>query len=192
MRLLVLDNFDSFTYTLVDYLQQVGADCVVKRNDQPLGTFTADAYAGVVLSPGPGTPTEAGCLPDVVRYYYNRLPMLGVCLGQQAIGQFFGATLTKSPRPMHGKVSNIRIDSSDALFENLPARLYVTRYHSLTLVDLPPTLEPIATTDTGEVMAIRHRSLPVWGIQFHPEAALTEGGLTILRNFTTTVKSTTL
>jgi anthranilate synthase/aminodeoxychorismate synthase-like glutamine amidotransferase len=190
MRLLLLDSFDSFTYMLVDYLRQAGAECDVRRNDAPLGTFMHEPYDGVILSPGPGTPTEAGCLLDVVRHYHTRLPMLGVCLGQQAIGQFFGATLTKSPRPMHGKVSTIQADTTDGLFQNLPARFGVTRYHSLTLSSLPPTLKAIATTDSGEVMAIRHRSLPIWGVQFHPEAALTEGGLTMLRNFTTTTQTT--
>lgn len=191
MRLLLLDNFDSFTYTLVDYLRQAGAECVVRRNDQPLDRLIADPYDAVVLSPGPGTPAEAGCLMDVVRYYHNRLPLLGVCLGQQAIGQFFGASLVRSPRPVHGKVSAIQVDGADPLFEGLPHRLNVTRYHSLSLTDLPPTLRVTATTDSGEVMAIRHRTLPVWGVQFHPEAALTEGGLTLLRNFITT-KPTTL
>jgi anthranilate synthase/aminodeoxychorismate synthase-like glutamine amidotransferase len=192
MRLLVLDNFDSFTYTLVDYLRQVGADCVVTRNDQPVSTILARTYDGVVLSPGPGTPAEAGCLPEVLHHYVGRLPTLGVCLGQQAIGQYFGASLVKSPRPMHGKVSSIGVDTTDPLFQNLPSRLRVTRYHSLTLTNLPPALQAIATTDTGEIMAIRHRTLPVWGVQFHPEAVLTEGGLTMLRNFTTSAKPTTL
>ena len=151
----------------------------------------AEAYDAVVLSPGPGTPSEAGCLMDVVRHYHNRLPLFGVCLGQQAIGQFFGASLVRSPRPVHGKVSSIQVDETDPLFRGLPARLAVTRYHSLTLTDLPPSLLVTARTDSGEVMAIRHRTWPIWGVQFHPEAALTEGGLTLLRNFVTT-KPTTL
>lgn len=187
MRLLLLDNFDSFTYMLVDYLRQAGAECVVRRNDQPLNRLIADSYDGVVLSPGPGTPAEAGCLMEVVQYYHNRLPLMGVCLGQQAIGQFFGASLVRSERPVHGKVSDITVvDDTDPLFRGLPRRLRVTRYHSLSLTDLPPTLRVTATTDGGEVMAIRHRTLPLWGVQFHPEAALTEGGLTMLRNFITT------
>lgn len=191
MRLLMLDNADSFTYTLVDYLRQVGAECVVRRNDQPLDRLLADSYDAVVLSPGPGTPAEAGCLMDAVRYYHNRLPLLGVCLGMQAIGQFFGATLSRSPRPMHGKVSAVEVDGTDPLFRGLPRQFNVTRYHSLALTNVPGPLRVTATTASGEVMAIRHRTLPVWGVQFHPEAVLTEGGLALLHNFITT-KPTTL
>lgn len=186
MRLLLLDNFDSFTYTLVDYLKQAGADCVVHRNSASLAQLTADDYDAVVLSPGPGTPQQAGCLMEAVQYYHNRLPMLGVCLGQQAIGGFFGATLARSPKPMHGKVSTIRVDNTDPLFQGLPQRLNVTRYHSLTLTNLPPELRVTAVHEAdgpAEVMAIRHRQWPVWGVQFHPEAVLTEGGLPLLRNF---------
>ncbi len=206
MRVLLLDNFDSFTYTLADYLQQAGAECVVHRSNLPLATITATPYDAVVLSPGPGVPASAGCLLGVVDYYHNRLPMLGVCLGQQAIGTYFGATLQKSHRPMHGKVSTIRVDTTDPLFQHVPDRIRVTRYHSLTLAKLPTMLTTLATTEPtnatdeattvgvtsvaatsvgGEIMAIRHRSLPIWGVQFHPEAVLTQSGLTILRNFIT-------
>ncbi|WP_375445637.1 anthranilate synthase component II [uncultured Fibrella sp.] len=194
MRLLLLDNFDSFTYTLVDYLKQAGADCVVHRNSIPLAKLTNEVYDAVVLSPGPGTPSEAGCLMDVVHQYHNRLPMLGVCLGQQAIGQYFGATLTKSPKPMHGKVSTIRVDTSDPLFRGIPEQIRVTRYHSLTLTDLPPELITTAVSlsdSPDEVMAIRHQTWPVWGVQFHPEAVLTESGLALLRNFIRTTKPVT-
>ncbi len=186
MRLLLLDNFDSFTYTLFDYLKQAGAECDVRRNNVPLDNFTDEDYDAVVLSPGPGTPAEAGCLLDVVHHYHNRLPMLGVCLGQQAIGQYFGATLAKSPKPMHGKVSTIRVDTSDPLFQDIPEQIRVTRYHSLTLTDLPPELLVTAVCEVDEreeVMAIRHQLWPVWGVQFHPEAVLTESGLSLLRNF---------
>ena len=194
MRLLLLDNFDSFTYTLVDYLKQAGADCVVHRNNVPLDNFINDDYDAVVLSPGPGTPVEAGCLMDVIHHYHNRLPMLGVCLGQQAIGQYFGATLAKSPRPMHGKVSMIRVDTSDPLFQGIPEHVRVTRYHSLTLTDLPPELIVTAVCEADErdeVMAIRHQMWPIWGVQFHPEAVLTESGLSLLRNFIRTTKPVT-
>lgn len=189
MRLLMLDNADSFTYTLVDYLRQVGADCVVRRNDGPLETMLDQPYEAVVLSPGPGMPAEAGCLMDVVKYYHNRLPILGVCLGMQAVGQFFGATLSRSPRPVHGKVSAINVDVTDPLFADLPPRLNVTRYHSLALTDIPAELTVTATTELGEVMALRHRTLPIWGVQFHPEAVLTEGGLAMLHNFITTKRT---
>lgn len=191
MRLLLLDNFDSFTYMLVDYLTQAGAECLVYRNDVPMATITAQSYDAVVLSPGPGTPADAGCLIDVIAQYHCRLPMLGVCLGQQAIGQFFGATLAKSHRPMHGKVSPARVVADDPLFCGVPARFRVTRYHSLRLTNLPPDLETTVVSETetpGDIMAIRHRALPLWGVQFHPEAALTEFGLTLLSNFIRTTK----
>lgn len=194
MRILLLDNFDSFTYTLVDYLTQAGADCVVRRNNLPLAMLTDDVYDAVVLSPGPGSPAEAGCLMEVVHQYHNRLPILGVCLGQQAIGAYFGATLAKSPKPMHGKVSTIRVDTSDPLFQGIPEQIRVTRYHSLTLTDLPPELLTTAVcSESGEdeVMAIRHQLWPVWGVQFHPEAVLTESGLVLLRNFIRTTKPVT-
>ena len=186
MRLLLLDNFDSFTYTLVDYLNQAGAECVVRRNNVPLADLIAHEYDAVVLSPGPGRPAQAGCLLEVVHHYHNRLPMLGVCLGQQAIGQYFGATLAQSPRPMHGKVSTIRVDRADLLFREIPEYIRVTRYHSLRLTNLPTELLPSAVSvggETEEIMAIRHQKWPVWGVQFHPEAVLTEFGLPLLRNF---------
>lgn len=206
MRVLLLDNLDSFTYTLADYLQQAGAECDVRRSNVPLSTITATPYDAVVLSPGPGVPRLAGCLLSVVDYYHNRLPMLGVCLGQQAIGTYFGAHLQKSPCPMHGKVSSIRVDITDPLFRHVPERIRVTRYHSLTLTNLPPVLKTLAITEPAmgrvgattvgatpvadEIMAIRHRNLPIWGVQFHPEAVLTESGLTILRNFITAKQPT--
>ncbi len=192
MRLLILDNVDSFTYTLVDYLTQAGAECHVMRNTEPLADITRHPYHGVVLSPGPGTPAASGCLLAVLGHYYRKLPVLGVCLGHQAIGQFFGATLGNSQRPMHGHVSTIAVDGTDPLFANVPERFGVTRYHSLTLTNLPATLAQTATcqTDTpGEIMAIRHRQWPIWGVQFHPEAHLTEFGLPILRNYIQAIKT---
>ncbi|MBC8153336.1 MAG: aminodeoxychorismate/anthranilate synthase component II [Bacteroidetes bacterium] len=188
MNLLVLDNFDSFTYTLVDYLRQAGAVCTVVRNDASLASITARSFDGVVLSPGPGTPQRAGNLMAVVEYYHARLPMLGVCLGQQALGEFFGATLGLADRPMHGKVSAIRVDTGDELFQNMPGQFNITRYHSLVLQTLPLALRQLAVTKAGEVMAIRHRTWPVWGVQFHPEAVLTEYGLVLIKNWVGVVK----
>ncbi|GAB3906501.1 aminodeoxychorismate/anthranilate synthase component II [Larkinella knui] len=190
MHLLVLDNLDSFTYMLVDYLKQAGATCRVVRNTTSLDELTAEAYDGVVLSPGPGTPRQAGCLLNVIEHYHDQLPMLGVCLGHQALGEYFGAQLVKAIKPMHGKLSMVRKQTDDALLMNLPREFRVTRYHSLVLVDLPTELIPLAATIEGENMAFRHRNLPLWGIQFHPEAALTECGLEILRNWITFVKTT--
>jgi anthranilate synthase component 2 len=187
MNLLVVDNFDSFTYTLVDYLRQAGATCRVVRSDAPWDQLTQPCDA-VMLSPGPGTPRQAGRLMDVVAHFYERVPMLGVCLGHQAIGSFFGAQLTMADRPMHGKVSTITADLTDTLFAGLPAQFSVTRYHSLVLRDLPDELVSTAQTDQNEIMALRHRWLPLRGVQFHPEAILTEYGLELLKNWVTSIQ----
>jgi len=184
--LLLLDNFDSFTFTLADYLRQLGAEVDVRRNNVPLADLQPTAYHGVVLSPGPGTPAAAGVMPALIQHYHQQLPMLGVCLGHQALGQFFSATLERAARPMHGKVAEMRCDTSDALFAGLPARQAITRYHSLIISEpLPEALVSLAHT-TGaqpELMALRHRQLPLYGVQFHPEALLTTHGLAILANW---------
>jgi anthranilate synthase/aminodeoxychorismate synthase-like glutamine amidotransferase len=182
--ILLLDNFDSFTYNLVDYLEQAGATCKVIRNDASLDDIRRFDYEGIVLSPGPGIPRQAGCMPQVIEYYHDRLPMLGVCLGFQALGEFFGATLSKAIRPMHGKISEISIQA-DPLFAHLPERFGVVRYHSLVLKRLPSPLEELAWTAENELMAFRHRDLPLRGLQFHPEAVLTEHGFQILKNWLT-------
>ena len=187
MKLLLLDNFDSFTYTLADYLHQLGAEVVVRRNDVPLAELRALDVQGIVLSPGPGMPATAGNLLAVLAEYHQRLPMLGVCLGQQALGEFFGARLRRAARPMHGKVSEIELLGNDPWLAGLPRRQPVTRYHSLALETstLPPALLPLAhTTDPDrELMALRHATLPLYGVQFHPEALLTTHGLAWLRNW---------
>lgn len=182
MNLLVVDNFDSFTFTLVDYLRQAGATCRVLRNDAPWDQLTQPCEA-VVLSPGPGTPRRAGRLMDIIAHFHQRVPMLGVCLGHQAIGEFFGAELSTAERPMHGKVSRITVDPTDELFAGLPGQFGVTRYHSLVLRKLPGALTSTAHTDQQENMALRHCWLPLWGVQFHPEAALTEHGLSLIKNW---------
>ena len=185
VRLLLLDNFDSFTYNLLDYFQQLGAQVQVVRNDVPLAKIEALDFDAIVLSPGPGTPAEAGIMPAVIQRYHRQVPMLGVCLGHQALGEFFGAKLQRAVRPMHGKVSEIEFAPQDPLFQNLPPRLTVTRYHSLVLKDLPEALVALAhTTDEHhELMALRHHSLPLIGVQFHPEALLTTHGLALLGNW---------
>ncbi len=190
MNLLVVDNFDSFTHMLVDYLRQAGAQCRVVRNNEPMAHFIDESVDGVVLSPGPGTPRQAGRLLDIVAHYHRRVPMLGVCLGHQALGEFFGARLVPAARPMHGKVSAIRVLAHDALLHNLPARFAVTRYHSLLLSGLPADLVVTAVTDSSELMAMRHQTLPLWGVQFHPEAALTQHGLQLLTNWVDFVNQT--
>ena len=186
MRLLLLDNFDSFTFTLADYLRQLGADVTVRRNDVPLADLHVPDYAGVVLSPGPGTPAAAGVLPALIAAYHRTLPMLGVCLGHQALGEFFGAEVVRAARPMHGKVTALRCDVADPLYAGLPAEQNVTRYHSLIVSEpLPAVLLALART-TGpqpELMALRHRTLPLYGVQFHPEALLTPHGLAMLGNW---------
>ena len=186
MRLLLLDNFDSFTFTLADYLRQLGAEVLVRRNDVSLAELQVLDFDGIVLSPGPGTPAQAGVMPAVIEAFHQRKPMLGVCLGHQALGEFFGGIVVRAARPMHGKVSNMRCDTSDPLFAGLPATQPVTRYHSLILSEpLPAAVLPLAYT-TGllpELMALRHRTLPLYGVQFHPEALLTPHGLAILANW---------
>ncbi|MBJ6143166.1 aminodeoxychorismate/anthranilate synthase component II [Hymenobacter sp. BT559] len=187
MALLLLDNFDSFTYTLADYLHQLGAEVLVRRNDVPLAQLRELAIEGIVLSPGPGEPAAAGQLWAVIAEYHQRLPMLGVCLGQQALGEFFGARLRRAARPMHGKVSEIELLGRDPWLADLPRRQPVTRYHSLALEasTLPPSLHPLAVTADAdrELMALRHATLPLYGVQFHPEALLTTHGLAWLRNW---------
>ena len=184
MNLLVVDNFDSFTYMLVDYLQQAGATCRVVRNNESIADLIKEPVDAVVLSPGPGVPQQAGLLMEVIRYYHRRVPMLGICLGHQALGEFFGASLTRAERPMHGKVSIIQTTTDDVLWHGLPTEFDVTRYHSLVLADLPPDeLMRLAVTEQDEVMAMRHQTLPIWGVQFHPEAALTQHGLRLIENW---------
>ena len=186
MRLLLLDNFDSFTFTLADYLRQLGAEVVVRRNDVPLHELQVPDFDGIVLSPGPGTPAQAGGMPAVIREFYQQKPMLGVCLGHQALGEFFGGTVARAMRPMHGKVSEMRCDTTEPLFAGLPGTQQVTRYHSLVVQEpLPPVLRPLAHTmgPQPELMALRHCTLPLYGVQFHPEALLTPHGLAILGNW---------
>jgi len=189
MKLLVVDNFDSFTYMLVDYLQQTGAECRVVRNNEPMEQFIDESIDGVVLSPGPGKPRQAGRLMDIIEHHHQQVPMLGVCLGHQALGEFFGASLAPATSPMHGKVSVVRRLTNDGLLRNLPAQFEVTRYHSLLLNNLPPDLIGTAATSSNEVMAMRHRTLPLWGVQFHPEAILTQNGLQLIKNWVDIVKS---
>lgn len=189
-NVLLIDNFDSFTYNLVDYLEQLGGKCTVIRNNVALETIMTEEYEGIVLSPGPETPTRAGNLMKIVANYQAKIPMLGVCLGHQAIGEFFGAKLVKAFRPMHGKLSILKT-FPDKLWEGIPDSFQVVRYHSLVLAHLPADLKILATTSDGEIMAIRHVSLPIWGVQFHPEAVLTEYGLTMLQNWLAVCKLST-
>jgi len=181
----LLDNYDSFGHNLARYLEQLGERVVVVRNDaMDVRELLAGRPTHIVISPGPCTPAEAGIAVDLVRECASGIPLLGVCLGHQCIGVAFGARLCRVD-PVHGKVSSVRHDSA-GVFENLPSPIRVTRYHSLALDAscLPNELIPCAWTTTGRVlMGLRHRSLPMWGVQFHPEAVLTEHGHALLRNF---------
>lgn len=179
---MLLDNFDSFTYNLVDYFEQLNVKPKVYRNNQSLEEITNHDYNGVVLSPGPGLPEESGNLLNVIEHYENKLPILGICLGHQAIGQFFNATILKAAKPMHGKISTVLLES-DYLFKDIPDEIHAVRYHSLILGNLPDNLEIIARTENKEIMAIRHQFLNIRGLQFHPEAILTEFGKKILQNW---------
>lgn len=181
-EILIIDNFDSFTYNLVDYFEVLGVKCTVCRNNVGLPNILSKRYDGVVLSPGPGTPQKAGGLLAIVEYYHDKLPLLGICLGHQAIGEFFGSVLGKAQKPMHGKVAKA-VFVNDPIFNDVPFNDNVVRYHSLILKKPGKNLSVIATSDKNEIMAIRHNDLPIWGIQFHPEAYLTKNGLLILKNW---------
>jgi anthranilate synthase component 2 len=183
-KLLFIDNYDSFTYNLVDYLAQGGAQCEVCYNNIPPHQLPWQGKQGLVLSPGPETPAKAGFLLPILKEGIRRgLPILGICLGHQAIGQHFGWTLTHASKPMHGKRSSISC-IADPIFEGLPRHFSVVRYHSLLLLPNSGTpLQCIAQTEAGEVMALKHQQLPIYGVQFHPEAALTEHGLDLMHNW---------
>ena len=185
MRLLVIDNYDSFTYNLVQYFGELGAECEVLRNDaKALGQITIDEYHGLVLSPGPCDPDRAGVSLPAVLEWAGKKPLFGVCLGHQCIGQAFGGKIVRASKLMHGKTSPVRHDGAE-LFKDLPSPLVATRYHSLVVESssLPDCLAITAHTDEGEIMGIRHKDLPVWGVQFHPESLATEKGIMILKNF---------
>ena len=185
--ILVIDNYDSFTYNLVQYLGELGESPVVRRND----AITVDdvgemAPRGIVLSPGPCTPAEAGITIDVIRRWGPSIPILGVCLGHQAIGEAYGGKVVRARRVMHGKTSRVHHDGR-GIFAGVASPLRVMRYHSLTVEpsSLPPQLEVAARAedDPDEIHAVRHRTHPVWGVQFHPESILTDSGHDLLRNF---------
>lgn len=185
MKLLMLDNYDSFTYNLVQYFGELGEDVRTHRNDQiTVAEIEAMQPDRICISPGPCTPNEAGISIDVIRHFAGKVPILGVCLGHQAIGAAFGGDVVRARELMHGKVSEITHRGTD-VFADLPSPFTVTRYHSLAVArdTLPDCLEITAETADGEIMGLRHTSLPIYGVQFHPESILSEHGHALLQNF---------
>ena len=185
--ILMIDNYDSFTYNLVQYLEQMGEEVVVYRNDE----VTLDQIEGlhpdaIFLSPGPGSPAGAGITVDVIRRFHATIPIMGICLGHQAIGYAFGADVVRAGRLMHGKTSGI-INDGKTIFKGVPSPFEAGRYHSLILKkeSMPPCLEISAETEEGEIMGVRHHDYPVEGIQFHPESILTPNGKRVIKNFIT-------
>jgi para-aminobenzoate synthetase component II len=187
-RILVVDNYDSFVYTLVGYLQQLGAETTVVRNDDVTleeAAELASSRDGVLISPGPGNPAEAGVCIDLIKWCGERAkPMLGVCLGHQALAEAYGGTVTHAPELMHGKTSQV-LHRGQNVFAGVPSPFTATRYHSLAAVreTIPAQLEITAETEGGVVMGLAHRSAPLWGVQFHPESVLTESGYLMLGNW---------
>jgi len=185
MRILLVDNYDSFTWNLVQYLAELGADVTVRRNDEVgAEALVPEDWDALVVSPGPGVPSRSGETPAVLRVFAGRRPVLGVCLGHQAIGEMYGGRIERAPVLMHGKVSPIEHDGR-TLYRGLPLPFEATRYHSLVIArdSVPPVLEVSAWTADGTIMGLRHRTLMVEGVQFHPESIMTKPGKTLLRNF---------
>ncbi len=183
-KILVIDNYDSFVFNLVQYLGQLGAQCTVVRNDE-IGVEEADKYDGVLISPGPGTPERAGISVEMVKYCAKKkIPLFGVCLGHQAIGVAYGATVSQAPELLHGKTSQVHHQNIGVL-KDIPSPFQATRYHSLAVErsTLPPEIEITSETDSGVVMSMRHKTLSIEGVQFHPESVLTEHGHHMLANW---------
>ncbi len=184
-RILMIDNYDSFTYNLVQYLGELGQTLIVHRNDKiTLNAVKRLKPDRIVISPGPGNPKDAGVSCEVIRALGSKVPLLGVCLGHQCIGQVYGATIERNWRLMHGKTSPIR-HNRKGIFKGLPNPFTATRYHSLVIKpkSLPDVLKVTAKTKEGEIMGLEHKRLPIYGVQFHPESILTKAGMQLLRNF---------
>ncbi len=182
--ILLIDNYDSFTYNLYDYLQQLHNDVRVYRNDEiTIEQIEALNPQAIVISPGPKTPEDAGITMQIIQHFYTTKPILGICLGHQALGMFFGASLVKLQYPMHGKTSAVYYEEDD-IFKNIPNPFQAMRYHSLHIENSNQSdIKVIATVEDGTIMAIKHQQYPLYGLQFHPESILTEEGLSILKNW---------
>ena len=183
-KILVVDNYDSFVFNLVQYLQQLGAEVIVKRNDE-VNAESINGFDGVLLSPGPGTPEDAGaCIEIVNAAIEKQKPLLGVCLGHQAIGAALGGTVSRAPELLHGKTSQVQ-HKNEGVFKDLKSPFRATRYHSLAIEtpSVPEDLLVTATTESGVIMGVKHKSAPIEGVQFHPESVLTEGGHRLLANW---------
>ncbi len=180
--ILIIDNYDSFTFNLLHYFEKFEVDCELIEHDLSPAKIDWDKYHGVVLSPGPGTPEKAGYLMQYINEIYKKKPILGVCLGHQALCVHKGARLVKAIKPMHGKISVIT-HNDQTIFKELPNSINVVRYHSLVCDDIPDNLQILAATENKEVMAVKDCQFPVWGLQFHPEAALTQGGMQMIGNW---------
>lgn len=184
--ILLIDNYDSFSYNLYQLIGTIKPDIKVIRNDElSVAEIEALAPEAIILSPGPGRPADAGVCIELLRYLSGEIPVLGVCLGHQAICEAFGATITYAKTLMHGKSSKIKLDTGCPLFEGIPATVEGARYHSLAALEqtMPAELQVVARTEDGEIMAVKHRDYPVYGVQFHPESILTPQGRTLLINF---------
>ncbi len=189
--ILLIDNYDSFSYNLYQYIGEINSDIKVIRNNE----MTPDEIEKlnpdyIVISPGPGKPKDAGYCEDIIKKFAPKKPILGICLGHQAICEVYGATITYAEKIMHGKTSEIQIDNTADIFKNIPERINVARYHSLSAKPntIPDTLKVIAKTDDNVIMAVKHRDYNVYGLQFHPESILTQNGKTIIKNFIETGK----
>ncbi|MCX7834755.1 MAG: aminodeoxychorismate/anthranilate synthase component II [bacterium] len=188
--ILFIDNYDSFSYNLVQYFKMLNQDILVIQNDQfSLSELYNIQFQKVVLSPGPGSPKNAGICNEVILRFGEMMPILGICLGHQCIGEVFGATIKQAIQPFHGKSSRI-YHSGKGIFQGIPSPFVATRYHSLVISNenLPSNLEVLATSEQNEIMAIQHKQLPIYGVQFHPEAILTEYGFEILKNWLSITK----
>lgn len=185
--MILIDNYDSFTYNIVQYLQELGVNPKVFKNDEiTIDELKKLDFESVIISPGPGNPCEkgwCGICEDVIEEFYKTKKILGICLGHQLIAKHFGAKIIKDPTPFHGKISEIEIIEKSKLFTDLPDKYNVTRYHSLKAIDLPECLTPLAKTKDNILMALKHKNYEVYGVQFHPEAILTEYGHELLNNF---------